>query len=92
MNWLDRIAYTVICWMIGLILGASWVLHELGPRIDQLTMDLDRSDRKVVQLKVENQIMRVKYGVVDKKVGRVGNKKVDSRVSPAQRSNQAGKR
>lgn len=83
MNWLDRLAYTVICWMIGLIMGASWVLSELGPRIDLLTKDLDKADRVTSILKIDNEIMRVKYGIVDKKTGRVGNKKVDSRVSPA---------
>jgi hypothetical protein len=60
MSILDRIAYTVICLLIGLILGASWVLSELSPQIDQLVQANLQQDNEIRLLKAKAEMWRVK--------------------------------
>ena len=59
MRFFERIAYAILLVLVGMIIGSSWVLHEIGPQIEKLSKEIARQDDQISLLKVQKEITRL---------------------------------
>lgn len=60
MRIIDAIARTILVLIVGIIIGASWVLHELSPQIEKLTHEVFTQDNEIRLLKAKVELQKIR--------------------------------